>query len=384
MIFESYLNNSSMISILNNQPQEGILIGDDFTMRNTSWVNSNLINRTVQIRTSLNNGHIYSNLLENSSIISISSKISLSQITISETSPLFSQFLSIKQITQSSKFRCNITNLDAINNDLSSSNIILIFSSLQTNSIQIYLINFSIKHNNSNVLVQIVLIIVLEKFQYILNNVTISRILNVDESIVQISPSQQSFSFLYSIIDITNLQFIENTLIQSTLFDLYHAQLQNLITRLTQICIIFHMLKTFSTLIQVVQQAPQCVLYPYYIKNLLYENNALTNTSNSLMIIRSDTLMMNNFTLNNLNFQELWINHYDIQFNGELNQDSLNDFVFEALQVKNNGGGAGQFLVSNITCINCSFSNILVIDCFILDIITKSDGNINFMNIKVN
>lgn len=37
------------------------------------------------------------------------------------------------------------------------------------------------------------------------------------------------------------------------------------------------------------------------INNLVYENNALTNSSNSFMIISSDKLMMVDFTVNNLN-----------------------------------------------------------------------------------
>lgn len=37
------------------------------------------------------------------------------------------------------------------------------------------------------------------------------------------------------------------------------------------------------------------------IIDLFYENNALTNCSNSFMIIRSDSLIMINYTINNLN-----------------------------------------------------------------------------------
>ncbi|CAD8182801.1 unnamed protein product [Paramecium octaurelia] len=458
MIFQSYFRNSSIISILNNQPQQGILIGDDLKIRNTSLVNSNLINSTGQIRTSLNNLDICNNLLESSTIISISSEISLSLIIISETLFVFSQFLSIKQILYSNNFRCNITNLDAIKNDFTSSNIIFIFSSLQTNSIQIQLINFNIKQNtkySSKVeIIQLFYInsfeILIENFEIVDNhnftifylsenkkilfsnilfqnsfqnqkiglsqdclkqkqktklldimgfnhvyliNVSISRILNVDESIIQINPSQQSLSFFNSIIEITNLQFTENTLIQSTFVDLISCLIietdNKVIINLHNISYVENFIHSYSS---GAVSTIVCLIYilssssVVEIKNLLYENNALTNTSNSFMIIRSDTLMMSNFSLNNLNFlqQELWINYYDLQFDGQLNQDSLNDFVFQALQIKNNGGGAGQFLGSNITCINCTFSNILAMDSFILDITTKSDGNINFMNISVN
>ncbi|CAD8198400.1 unnamed protein product [Paramecium pentaurelia] len=224
-------------------------------------------------------------------------------------------------------------------------------------------------------------------------NVQIFQIFNIDESIIQISSSQQSLPQQNSYIEIINLEFTENILIQSTFVDLISCLRIESDSKPTiqmkNISYIENFLHSYSsgavsTILNLIYiMSSSSVLQ---IENIFYENNALTNSSNSIMILRSDILILVNFTLNNLNLlsQQLWTNHYDLQFNQQFSQDNLNNLVYQILQMKNNGGGASQFLGSNISCINCTFSNILAMDSYIFDITTKSDGILNFINIKVN
>ncbi|CAD8082824.1 unnamed protein product [Paramecium primaurelia] len=457
IIIQSYLKNSTIISFLNSQPQQGYLQGENLKIRNSSLVNSYFINSTAQMRIQFNNLDICFNYLETSIIITISFEISIKQIIILENLFVFSQFLSVTQILFKNHQICYLDNLNAIKNEFQTSNIILIFSTFQTNTIQIQLTNFIIKQNSkystyddmiqlfyinsneiyiSNFLIvdnnnfvifylsennkllisniifknslknkkiplsqdclQLIqktkLLLIIGFTNIYITNIQISKILNIDESIIQISPSQQRLEYFNSYIEIMNLQFTENTLIQSTLVDLISCLIiesyNKATIKLNNISYFENFLHSYSsgsisTIVNLIYFMSSSSVIE--ITNLFYENNTLTNSSNSFMIIRSDILMMINFTINNLNLlsQQLWANYYDFQFNGLLDQESLNDFVFQVLQTKNNGGGVGQFLVSNISCINCTFKNILAIESFIFDISTKANGIINFINIKI-
>ncbi|CAD8198402.1 unnamed protein product [Paramecium pentaurelia] len=147
-IFQSNLRNSSIISISNNQPLLGFLFGEELKIKNNSLVHSYFINSTVQITISIKNFDLCFNYLKNSTIIAVSYQISINQIIISENLFVYSQFLFITQITFKNQFICNINNLDIIQNELQTANIILIFSTFQTNSLLIKLINFNIKQNS--------------------------------------------------------------------------------------------------------------------------------------------------------------------------------------------------------------------------------------------
>ncbi|CAD8105197.1 unnamed protein product [Paramecium sonneborni] len=454
---QSILNQSSIFSFLNNYPQQGFLTGQNIQILNCSFIYSCFINSTNQIKVNLNNFDFYFNKLEISKIITVSFEITINSTKIQENLFFFSQFLTITQIHFQNQIFNEINYMNIEYNYFKTSNIILSYSTFQTNNLKIYLKNFVIQQNNlysnydenielfymNSQEIQIQNFVIIENTNLIIfyisennqilisnlifksskqydriplsqnclkfrqktkllqiygftkieiTNVKISDIFNIDGSIIQITTSQKVQSISNSQIQIQNLSFIRNKIIQTTLTEqiscLQIESESRINVMLNNISYIENFLHSYesgavgatTSLLNVISSSSLIE-----IKNILYQNNALTNSSNSLTILRSHILNIINIKIDNINIlsQELWTNHYDIQFKEQFNQDTLNEIIIQILQIKTIGG-VGQISASNFSCLNCTFSNILAMDSMIFHITTIADGIINFINLTVN
>ncbi|CAD8103714.1 unnamed protein product [Paramecium sonneborni] len=222
-------------------------------------------------------------------------------------------------------------------------------------------------------------------------NIKVQNILSIDIPIIQINPSQSNQSQVLHQIEIINVTFTENILIQSNLINLISL----LIVESDKMANIFlqnikYEENFFHSYTSTEISETASLLYissslsRLRVENFLCKNNAFTNSSNAFISIISADIMLYNYTINNHNFlsQQLWTKYYEIQFNKSVNQQDLNEIIFLSLQIKNIGG-AGQFSVQNISCLSCAFSQILTMQSSIFDITTTERGLIYLENITL-
>ncbi|CAK94497.1 unnamed protein product (macronuclear) [Paramecium tetraurelia] len=224
-----------------------------------------------------------------------------------------------------------------------------------------------------------------------IQNLHISKIVSVDEPLIQINPSYQNLSYVMSYVEMINITFTHNILIQSTLVNqisllIIESEYRESIL-LENIKFEENFLHSYSSsavMATVSLLYIQTSLSQTKVENFLSKNNALTNSSNSFITVMSAHVMLSNFSIQNHNFlsQQLWVKYYELIFNENLHQDNLNQIIFQILQIKNIGG-AGSFLVQNISCINCSFSKILATQSLIFEITTTEAGCIDLQNITI-
>ncbi|CAD8156187.1 unnamed protein product [Paramecium octaurelia] len=222
-------------------------------------------------------------------------------------------------------------------------------------------------------------------------NVQVLQILSVEEPIIQISPSQQNISYVTRQIQIINVTFTQNILIQSTLTNLISLLIiesdkkanillqnieyeENFLHSYTS-----NALREAASLLYITSSLSQLIVMNFFCKN-----NAFTNSSNAFIAMMSAEIILINYTITNHNFlsQQIWTKYYELQFNENLNQQNLNEIIFQILQIKNIGG-AGLFSVKNMSCIDCSFSQILAMQSPVFDITTSERGLINLFNITI-
>ncbi|CAK76088.1 unnamed protein product (macronuclear) [Paramecium tetraurelia] len=222
-------------------------------------------------------------------------------------------------------------------------------------------------------------------------NVQILHILSVDEPIIQINPSQQNISYVTRQIQIINVTFTQNILIQSTLTNLISLLIIEsdkkesiLLQNIEYEENFFHSytstaLREAASLLYISSS-----LSLLKVMNFFCKNNAFTNSSNAFIAMMSAEIILINYTITNHNFlsQQIWTKYYELQFNENLNQQNLNEIIFQILQIKNIGG-AGQFSVKNMSCIDCAFSKILAMQSSVFDITTNERGLINLFNITI-
>ncbi|CAD8196270.1 unnamed protein product [Paramecium pentaurelia] len=129
----------------------------------------------------------------------------------------------------------------------------------------------------------------------------------------------------------------------------------------------------------------QSSLSSIYIQQFLGDQNTLTNSSNTFVVISSETLKLLNYTIKYQNWlnKDLWIKYYDLKLDDNNNQEDFNKIIFSTLKL-NNQGGAGKLHTSIFFCIDCFFDHILAQEGFLFDITTSGQGVINLVNLTVN
>ncbi|CAD8064194.1 unnamed protein product [Paramecium sonneborni] len=223
-----------------------------------------------------------------------------------------------------------------------------------------------------------------------LTNIQIINQQSTFQSQIQVEFSRQFYDYSFGEIELKNVLFEGNILLQRENADLFSLiviysqdKLKIVIDDMTFTKNFLHQyidnpLETSAGLIYLQSQ-----LSNVEITNLFCQFNSLTNSSNSFIVLNAYSIKISNFQVMNHNIlpYELLQSYFQIQLNSELNQDEINLVMQQSLKILNKGG-AGQIIASSFTCQNCQFRNILAYQSAIFDIKTQQQGEIELNNIS--
>ncbi|CAD8126466.1 unnamed protein product [Paramecium sonneborni] len=224
-----------------------------------------------------------------------------------------------------------------------------------------------------------------------LNNFMIFQQTSFDLSLIDLAQSRQNLVNQFKEIIIYNLTFNNNLLIQQ-----YETNFFSLITisSETNIKIIIDNLRYNQNFLH--QQTDDilelsssllfisCSACSIKINNIQCQNNGLTNSSNSFILINVYFVQFNNFTIQNHNYlpQNLWEQFYDFKLNEILSDEDIDHLMQQTFKILNKGG-AGSIIASEFYCFNCSFINIRSFKSSLFDIKTQAYGIIELYNIFI-
>ncbi|CAD8172126.1 unnamed protein product [Paramecium pentaurelia] len=358
--------------------------------------NENLQSFLVFDQFEANNNQLY-----NSKFLRIQTNIESSQVDLVITNLVFDEIVNVNNSDTNQylfKIRCfklqiqdlifrNLKNLLIFN--IFEGKDIMISNILYENPFQIYqlpfLQNCQVKNNDKNQLLKI------DNFHnLIINSIQIINQFTIDESFVYFSQAKEfSNSSKLEISDLNfigNLQLFKKSQKSFSLLTINSEQsIKVVVNRITFLENSFHsqaesIWQSYASLIFLNIKSSQV-----QITNLLSERNAFTNSSNSFIFINSKTIFMQNLQISNHNIlsQKLWEKYYNVKLDQIFNQQQINLFALQALNIKNIGGVA-QITATMFTCLNCQFYNILASKSAIFEIKTEDFGIINLTLIKAN
>ncbi|CAD8172201.1 unnamed protein product [Paramecium octaurelia] len=223
----------------------------------------------------------------------------------------------------------------------------------------------------------------------ILKDVDINNQFSSIYSQIQVNFGRQFFNYSFGRVELSNIRFEKNILIQKEKADLFsllaiysYDELLIFIDKIQFKSNFLHQfidnpLETQAGLIYI-----QSLLSNVEIHSLFCELNAVTNSSNSFITINSYSIQITNYQVFNHNIlpQELWESYFGIKFNQDLDQEDINLAVQNSFKILNKGG-AGQIIASIFSCTNCYFQNILAFQSAIFEIQTQNQGDIVLNNI---
>ncbi|CAK67646.1 unnamed protein product (macronuclear) [Paramecium tetraurelia] len=372
-------------------------------IQNNEFVESQLI--TMLERTEnksmvvlLNQIEASNNQFENSKCFKLFTNQEFSQIDLTISNLIFNEISSIDSsdtrsyLFQIKALKLKIQNVDFRNLkniflfSIFDSNEILIQNVIYANSAQIYQVPFSqscqVEINEKNQMLKI------ENF-FTLKIVSV-QIINqfaIDESFLDLSQRQQ-FEKPASL-DLADLAFRGNVQIYKksqrllSLLALYSEWSLNVhINKIQFFENCFHSVpeiyfQSYASLVFMNIKSSDIEIF-----NFSSQSNAFTNSSNSFIFIEANTIKIQNLQVSNHNIltSELWERFYGLQLGVLLNQQQINQVVFQALNISNIGG-VGQLKASVFTCLNCNFQNVLALRSFLFDITTLYQGIIKFINL---
>ncbi|CAD8094306.1 unnamed protein product [Paramecium primaurelia] len=358
--------------------------------------NENLQSFQVIDQFEANNNQLY-----NSKFLRIQTNIESSQVDLVITNLIFDEIVNVNNSDNNQylfKIRCfklqiqdlifrNLKNILIFN--IFEGKDIMISNILYENPFQIYqlpfLQNCQIINNDKNQLLKI------DNFHnLIINSIQIINQFTIDESFVDFSQAKEfSNSSKLELSDLNfigNLQLFKKSQKSFSLLTINSEQsIKVVVNRITFLENSFHsqaesIWQSYASLIFLNIKSSQV-----QIINLLSERNAFTNSSNSFIFINSKTIFMQNLQISNHNIlsQKLWEKYYNVKLDQIFNQQQINLFALQALNIKNIGGVA-QITATMFTCLNCQFYNILSSKSAIFEIKTEDFGIINLTLIKAN
>ncbi|CAD8133735.1 unnamed protein product [Paramecium pentaurelia] len=331
--------------------------------------------------------HIFSNSYSNKLQISISQvqiQLNTKSITTDQTSSIFninSKTLDINNCIISNNQEIRIFNLYD-NEDIILSN--LIFENQEMEQ------KVSVQKNcfqRINLQNQLILVMGFDKIK--IEKCKIIKQSSVDESLIEIVSSK--FKQSLGQIIIKNIEFYGNLIQQlnqvqsfSMLAILSENQIDFVMEDLKYQNNFMHVY-TESTLQQsasllYINSAPSTI----YINNLNGIQNSMTNSSNSFIRITSKDLKLSNILIKNHNILpfNVWKDYYPINIMNVEDQKEINLFIMQIYHIKTIGGAA-QFEVSKLECLNCTFQEILAAKSSVFDIVTQNEGILVIQNFQV-
>ncbi|CAD8148222.1 unnamed protein product [Paramecium pentaurelia] len=227
-----------------------------------------------------------------------------------------------------------------------------------------------------------------------IQNIKVIKQFSVDQSLIEISSSRNISNNQQNILELIDLEFDGNLLLQqsqSNLFSLItinseqntHIQFQNIIFKKN----VLHSqtddsLESSTSLIYVIS-----ITGIIEINNLYCQNNALTNSSNSYIFLKSEIIKINNYSVSQHNILplKLWKQFYDLQLEENdyiYDQEDINLIIQQSFNIKNKCGG-GLITASEFYCFDCLFQDIIGERSSVFEIKTQGDGIIKLINLTI-
>ncbi|CAD8101954.1 unnamed protein product [Paramecium sonneborni] len=344
---------------------------------------------------------IQNNILQNSTIIKIKSNqqlIKISLILIDFDLNKNYQYSSFNQ--ESALFEITCFNLIIKNFKIKNINNFRIFYIQDTNQIEVD--NLIYKNNNIQKRIPIFiecqeqiyensqLLLIIDSHQIRMKNLLIQSQSTIDLPLVQIISKYHIINSQNSIIYISNMEFFGNVQLQQK-----ESSFQSLliISSEQQIEIVLDNLLFFENMFHSQTQDTQyaaCLLYIFSkignveIKKLTSKNNAITNSSNTFILINSNSLIISNMFVENHNFLNvlIWQKYYQLNITFNYNQDEINQIIMQTIQIQNSGGVA-KFETNNFSCINSTFQKIIALRSLIFDITLQGSGFFALYEIEI-
>ncbi|CAD8108319.1 unnamed protein product [Paramecium sonneborni] len=182
-------------------------------------------------------------------------------------------------------------------------------------------------------------------------NIIIKQNIGIIISLIEIMTTKSS------IIEIENLKFYENV------FHQYYEDPS----------------ETFASLLYIDSRSSFMIL-----KNIICTNNSITNSSSAYISISSNQIQIENFQVNNHNYidQEFWIKYYEIQIQGDFNQNEISYIISNIYKIENVGGSLS-IQATKFTFFDGVFYFIQAKGSQIFNINLQIDGIVIIQNCKI-
>ncbi|CAD8090423.1 unnamed protein product [Paramecium sonneborni] len=201
-------------------------------------------------------------------------------------------------------------------------------------------------------------LIMLTKQEYIkLQDILVNGNIIIKQNIGSTISLIEIMSTKSQIIEIKNLNFYENV------FHQYYEDPS----------------ETFASLLYVDSRSSFIIL-----KNIICTNNSITNSSSAYIFILSNEIQIEHFLVNNHNYidQEFWIKYYEVEIQGDFNQNEITYIISDLFKIENVGGSLS-IQATKITLFDGVFNFIQAKASQIFNINLKRDGIVIIKNCKI-
>ncbi|CAD8185608.1 unnamed protein product [Paramecium octaurelia] len=228
-----------------------------------------------------------------------------------------------------------------------------------------------------------------------LKNIKALKIFSIDEQLIEIKSTRKRWNNMPLSLELINLEFIGNLLLQKQATNYFSLLSINSEQNTTiQMENIFFEKNFIHQQTDDLQDSAAALininLNTGYIRinNLYCSQNALTNSSNSFIFLKSEVITLTNYTALNHNIipLELWDLYYDFQLEDNqhaYDQDQINQIIEQTFKIKSKCG-AGLITAVEFSCFNCLFQDIIGLKSSVFEIKTQGNGNIELRNLKIN
>ncbi|CAD8128981.1 unnamed protein product [Paramecium sonneborni] len=225
-----------------------------------------------------------------------------------------------------------------------------------------------------------------------LKNIKVIKLFSVDILLIQIS-TRKKWTDIPSSLELINLEFIGNLLLHQNQANFFSfVQINSEHNANIQIENVLFENNFIHQQIDDPQDSAAALLHiesnQGYIKinNLQCAYNALTNSSNSFMFLKSEIITITNYTVSNHNILplQLWKLYYDIQLENDIDeydQEQTNLMIQQSFKILNKGGSIA---ASTFFCFNCFFQDFIGLKSTVFEIKTQGNGNIQLRNLTIN
>ncbi|CAD8214588.1 unnamed protein product [Paramecium octaurelia] len=228
-----------------------------------------------------------------------------------------------------------------------------------------------------------------------LKNIKAIKLFSIDLQLIEISSTRKRWTEVPLSLEIINLEFLENLLLhQNEANYLSLISIKSEHNTIIQIENIRFEKNFIHQQIDDSQDSAASLIHidlfkgQIKINNFQCSYNALTNSSNPFIYLKSDFITLTNYNASKHNIipLELWNLYYDLQLGNEqyeYDQEQINLIISQIFKIKNKCG-AGLIAASNFICFNCFFEDIIGLKSSVFEIKSQGEGQVQLRNIKIN